>query len=473
MANISTEELAAQTGISERDLLAIHMLERATVPDPQSKKCSQLSMEEQSLVTEFLERTIGNMKLNQQILAMQKHFKLQDTGIGFTVIDILKSITYKTRHWSDDRINIEMLCDRFNRFHQGEQLEEEDKISLAQYGALSDLASIFLSLTALHQAGLLASASLFSLYEKAQKANEMMSNLQERFFRDFKMEHAAVVKAKKAQGVEKAMSITQQLFDIEGNHAVVGFSLAQGGSLFSHSHVNGTKDIFSLIEFLYNDLYRIKLDKLIAPKMQDYLKQHLGDNWLQQVEKMFGEIQRDFHDSHLISPIAAKLRLHSDSMADWYGSWRHSLAGASRLPASHATFFAPEHGHGELKDMMFARKQFNIQENAPLSVLCSQFVGISLLATLNELNDHIAVGLMAKGEDEEEVPDIIVQLPINDHEVLGHFSPRRLIEALDEHGAVERITAPEDISSIIATRERRQGRENAQDESGDDDNPHL
>lgn len=124
----------------------------------------------------FLEKSISNLGLNKQLLELGK-LEQQDTGISFAVINMLRNITFKSRHWHEIRS------------------DDYQKLTLSKLGALSDLAALARDLAVLERSGLIMESSpLAELYSDAQKA------LKEGFSKGVDISSQAMVFEIKAKG---------------------------------------------------------------------------------------------------------------------------------------------------------------------------------------------------------------------------------------------------------------------------------
>ncbi|MCE0722089.1 MULTISPECIES: hypothetical protein [Legionella] len=354
---MTKEEIIQGTGLSRADLDAVFLLERAIQTDKHDPGI-ELTAEEKKEVIAFLEKSISNLELNKQLLELGK-LEQSDTGISFAVMSMLRNITFKSRHWHEIR-------------------SDDQKLTLSKLGALSDLASLARDLAVLEQSGLIIESSpLAELYSDAQKALK--------------------------DGFSKGVDISSQamVFEIK----------AKGAPMLLHP--NYEKDEFVLSEFLYSEEYRIKLDKLIGgDELKEFLKKHLGDDWLPQLENKFGIIQREIHDAQLIGPIYHGL-IHRDTSA---------------------------------------QEDFRAEDKSPVTLICSPFVGICTMAAIKELNEQLIHELRNKGV--EDIPSPLLQLPVS--EKLEALSPSQFIDVLNKKGALERLPG----QATIMMKERLSGAKN-------------
>ena len=451
MPKMTIEEIAKATGLSVDDLYAMISLKKAIEPDPYTGQMNVLSDNEKTRIRAFLEDAIGNLELNKKLSELENH-DLSDLGIGFAVTGFLKNFTYKTRNWFDISTEMPEINRNFDLgIVQGQQLDEEQKITLSQFGALTDLSSSVPILELFESTGLFEdSVSLSALYGDAQDAKKIVKPLEASFAKQFNLSSGAVIledKAAKMEMANKTMSYTDMVLRTQGSHAAIGYVSKTGKSMMAHTSALYRKDEFNLQELLYSDVYQIKLDALIKPEMQEYLQQHLGINWLQELENKFGDIQRELHDATISTPIGQRMMRHDAYMGDLYGKWSYGVLGASPLAVQHLNLLIRDHTNAQIADMMFAREEFSAQDKSKIRIICSEFVGMCLIASVHELNARVVNELKAKGIG--DVPETLIESPVSEYEKLGSLSPARLMTVLDQRGALERIPAPEAVANIL------------------------
>ncbi|CAM3043524.1 Uncharacterised protein [Legionella steigerwaltii] len=342
---MTREEIIQGTGLSSEDLDALFLLNKLMPADNPGQDL-ELTGKEKEKVVAFLEKAIGNMDLNGQILELGK-LKEQDTGIRFAVIRTLRNLTFKSRYWHETHF------------------DDHDKTTPPKLGALADLGSLAQDLAVFESSGIIRESSLLSqLYHDAQWA--LWSGY--------------------SKNLDLSSNLKTMAFEIKATKV--------GAPMFFQT--KNQKDAFNLVEFLYSEEFRIKLDKLIErDETKEFLKEHLGDDWLQQLENKFGIIQREIHDAQLIGPAHQEL-VHQDTSA---------------------------------------QELFRAEDKSPVTLICSPFVGNCTMAVVRELNTQIMQELQNKGVTEN--PSSLLQLPVNDE--VGALSPSRFIDALDKWGALERI----------------------------------
>jgi hypothetical protein len=81
------------------------------------------------------------------------------------------------------------------------------------------------------------------------------------------------------------------------------------------------------------------------------------------------------------------------------------------------------------------------------SILCSEFIGKTVIAAVQELNDDIVKQLEAKGVT--DIPDPVVKSPISEKEQLHLLTPERLLTAMQERGAVVKVATPTALSQFV------------------------
>ena len=361
---MTREELMQVFKLSHEELDGLLLLAKKMQPGAHGKL--ELAVEEKRRVVAFLEQSIGNMELNKKLLELGK-LDQEDTGISYSVLNTLRNITFKSRHWQD------VHFDALNK------------------NSLPDLASLSRDLAVLERSGFIKdSSSLSSLFRDTQKAQEIVNTLDKR------------------SAKEEQASFNELFFEIKPT---------KGTHMFPSEY---RSDEFILTEFLYSEEYKIKLDKLIHDETKEFLKKHLGDDWLHQLETKFGVIQREIHDAQLIGPIYRGL-IHPD---------------------------------------VLDQKRFWSEDKSSVRLICSPSVGVCTLAVIKELNEQIIQELKNKGI--KEIPSPLLQLPISD--TLEVLSPSHFIDIMSKCEAVERLAGQ-------ATSSMRARLSEAKDKGEEEDHP--
>jgi hypothetical protein len=225
------------------------------------------------------------------------------------------------------------------------------------------------------------------------------------------------------------------------SHVSKGISVEKEGKFenkISHINPNYQQDKFDLRSFLYSDIYQIKLENLIKPQVKTLLQEHLGPNWLSEVEQMFGIIERQIHD------VDRSARMHIIAEGS---IGRFAQIATSGLQGGHQTFFMNDHENTEVRDDIFGKGKWESLAKRPESrLLCSEFIGKTIIASIQELNDQLKKILTEKGVS--NIPFPLVKNPISESEKLHLLTPERLLKVLLEKNAVERVSAPDEVTKF-------------------------
>lgn len=398
---------------------------QATLADPPA------STNEKTICQSFLENVIGNMDFNQQI-----GFIIGDEQLT-EVLTELRNLSYRTRHGE----KIDELGIKINKLISfiinNEAINVNDRFSIAEFAMLRDLAKIKPFLEVLKQADILGNLS--ELYNLASKAFTIFEKLNENYQRSMIIlpgSFALDDTQKKTILKNINLDILEQL----AGTIITGHSHATRlSSTFDEkakkqniqiSHINPHYKVekFDLLDFLYSDIYKLELSKLISDPGKKILTEKFGERWLNHLNRMFKIAERKLHDDSLIR-LAGLTALTDFEMR---------LAVAPSLMGKYL-------GHMQLSKTNFqdihAKMYGHFYETQPTRILCSQFVAHTLIAALVEVNKELRNTL--------SVDKDIIQLPISPHEKLSIMHPDRLLAALKEKDCVRRIEGPASITKYI------------------------
>lgn len=442
---MTLEELHQITGMQEEALINMRLMYKVMntsdmVLEPQNRTNIQTMLEDQ----------IGNMSINRQ-LDILAPMSGSDTGIGFLVIKGIKDISYRTRHLKKIEPELDKIWKNFTAATEGEILTDNEKITLKQYGMLHDLAFLNGTLEEYNKKGLIAgNEKLEKLYLQTQRAAKIVSHLDKTFDQNFTMPTGAVVfedTKKKSQVYGKALGFFEQLivfFVTKFGHASKGIVVESKVGIKENkvSHINPDykQDKYSLRSYLYNDMHKIKIENLIDPDTRKYLQQHLGDKWIENVQQKFGDIERKIHDQNR--------RGHMHITADGTKG-RFAQVATTSLQGGHKNFLMKDHANTDIRDDIFGKGKWEVEGRRGESrVLCSEFIGKTIIASVQELNDVLKKDLEARGV--KDIPTRIVKSPISEKEKLYLLTPERLLRAMEERGAVERVQSPQELKKFMA-----------------------
>jgi len=205
---------------------------------------------------------------------------------------------------------------------------------------------------------------------------------------------------------------------------------------------------------------------LIPKEQKKKLKETYGDNWLEKVNGMYAQIERDIHDQTVGK--FAKLRVPSFE--------GFIMRGLSFL-LGHKQF-----GKNDFKKI-HDRVYNDFYKKGSKSMMCSEFVTHTTIAALYELNEQLKKDILDKPKleniepppspDKQKLGNIkspsdpgqIVKIPF-EYENLERVHPDRLLKVLKKSGCIEekRVTVPF-LKNIIKEEELKEVKINEDDNS--------
>jgi len=395
--------------------------------------------EELASLQQLLTSCIGNMTANKAIdklCSETREYKIDPTTQRF-----IRNLSYRTRHL--DRIS-NQLDNIFSSFELLKNGPYKEKISLENYGILYDLSELYHDMNPYYTMGLIESEELDKLFKCTKKSNDMITYFEEEFSEQFKFPIGSVVVddiSKKDQLTGEKSGWLESFYYFLLTNIITKFGHASKGTSdqsspvinsISHIDPNYEEKKFSLRNFLYSEIYHIKIEKLIDLQTQVLLEEHIGKDWLIQIEAKFTQIEREIHCN-------AKDKYHSDKIVNFTPWVIFSVVTAAVF--GHKTKLTFHHSNDEIRDEVFLRGEWSNRDNKTHSnMLCSEFVGKTIIATIKELDDEIKKTLKEKGLS--AIPDKIIKSPISRREKLESLTPERLIQAMNERGAIERLNEP-------------------------------
>lgn len=394
-------------------------------------------------IRNLLAESLGDMDINKKIGSLSDQSQ-ENTGISPETIGFIQTFTFRTRHFSKISNDFDEIFVHFQQAKAGKLLKAHEKITLEQYGILYDLAHLNTYLKLMESANLIfGNETLEQLLCTTNKAQAIIEHLDNTFAQSFKMPIGSVIFNKisdRALIYQTHLSFFDKLtaFVTKFGHASKGI-LSEGKNKISHINPTYTEEELTLREYLYSDIYKIKLEKMICPSSQKILKEKLGDDWLKQLEDAYAMIERKLHDKATAQYLHFKANTNNRTAIEIATPW---------LQGGHKNLFFRDHANEDFRNHFF-NYFFSDSSNKPeTQILCSQFVGISLIAAVQELNAQINDTLTKKGVT--ELPKNIVKSPISKREKLHLLTPERLLDAMKTRGVVEKVPMPAEVSKFIA-----------------------
>lgn len=437
-----TSKLSKESGIDQNTLTAIRELQKIYF-------FSDLNANENNKknVQHLLVTLIGNMDINKKLSSPAFKRVEHRNNISFYLIEELRAISFKTRHLHKIEPEMDKIWSNFSNFieHKHSKLKYNQKISIKQYALLHDLAALYKMLGILKQKNLITgNAQLEKIFNYSEQASKIIEYTESLFAANYKMPHGATF-------FYKIKAFTQQ---ISFFHFLMTFFITR----FFHASIakksnfnqgieiahltrdkNYTTDKHVFTHFLYNDGYKINLSNLITDNNKKVLQQHFGESWQDIIEQKYAAIERKIHD-HTYST-------RTNIILD-FSTWRYTLLATTWLQGGHKNFFVKDHNNAAIRNEVYGASKWNKEANkAPSRILCSEFVGRTLIATIQELNDELTEALKNKGV--KNIPHPLVKSPLSNKEKLYLLTPERLLKALQERGAVKPIKAPKEIRQFI------------------------
>lgn len=415
------------------------------------------SSDEAATLRGIFARAVGNMDVNRTIsaLSLDKNYAY----LSSTTVNFIRDLSYRTRHLDKIRPRIDSIWNDFERSMNSKTQGLNDKISLEEYGILYDLSALHASLHEEYERDLIEdSPVLEALYEYTRRAKIMITYLDSQFAREFTFPIGSVVVSdiekkdriygEKPTAIEKFCVFLLRNFVTKFGHAAKGISVGETHRPVNKmSHIDGIdgkykEETFSLRSFLYSEVYRIKLDALIDEQSKALLKENYGEDWLKKVEQIFSAIERSLHDN-------ARDK-HVDRVVNISPEVATSIATV-KLQGGHKNKFCFHHLNEDIRNQVFEKELRANQNNSnSSSLLCSEFIGMTIIASIQELNNLIKADLVEKGVS--KIPAKLIKSPISKREKLHLLTPERLIRAMDKRGALELIP-DESLTSKYITKD--------------------
>jgi len=394
----------------------------------------KITANQRKIIEMFLHDSMGKMDLNKKLRSML-YTDLKEFQLNKKVIEDISYFIYKTRRVNQISAILEKVTETQRRIDNNIALDERHKISFMEYSVFVDGARLNKVFTSLQKKVQYDSSShIGKIHEKITRADELNKKMEKSFSQSFKV-HPGTFSTesikKKAIMQGEVLSFFERIVTkiiTKHKHTSKLYENKEKEATLSHINPNPTEDKFLLRDYLYTDVYQIKIENLISSKNKKVLQEIYGANWLEQLREKYARIEREIHDNTAVS-FAGLLAQPED--------FQKKSGRASLLPFGL--------GHLKIKKTSFSEVHRRILDrhykNNEGRMLCSEFVAQCTIAAMVELNKQLAQDAAAKKVNFVGKP---VKIPISKHEDLSLIQPDRFIKILKSKGCVEkRKKAPE------------------------------
>ncbi len=370
----------------------------------------KLPAAQKQFVQEFLVDSLGNMKLNKALHKADKDFK---------------KLIYKTRDPEIFLRAASKLIAAHGKVNNNEELSEEDKLSLREYGILMSYADTFNNLIYMEVMGLFQDNEwLTNLYGKLKECVPILKEVNKAIekeapqevesgdilLNDIVKEHA--FKNKKLDTWHKATLLISE-------HAHTTKLVREKGEAFvSHIHYAGTStNPIDIESYLYSNLYKINIAPLINSDVIDRLKANpnYGEDYAKVINVMYRAIETEIHEDTEKNFKGLELRESIEytkvGIAEFIGPLGHSKLVPESLDRIHA-------------DIMAGAKEKN-------RMLCSEFAARTTVAAFIELNNRL--------KEELSIKEDVIKIPFTERERFRTMHPDRLLKILGDAGCIESL----------------------------------
>ncbi len=433
--------------LTNYEIAGIKLLSLVSPDNPNSKEIvEKLSEEQKDFLNEFITKSLGNMVLNEKLRKFGKDRKLINElfqkddlsryGPGFAQsMSRLSTFTYKTRHHEKyDDIAKQFISNINIRIRGIFKSFRRKKITLAQFGILSEIDKVR---TILPKDIYKKNEYLNSMFEKAEKVHPTISRFSSSFDNNLAKSHSMIATMNMSKYTElqgKKLTFMQKLrkWITKHDHTSLIYRKHEGGPLTqSHLNYKVQSDRFDYGQYLYSDIYKLKLSNLINSKGRIELEKKLGPNWEELVCEKYKRIERRLHDNAVTSfdrikvPTASGFKLRGILSKFKFKTvlWKNDFEN--------------------IRADMFDNHTYSVLSGnvEHAEMLCSDFAAKTIIATIMQLNKELG--------SPEAKKDRYIKVPFGKNEHLHTLTPDRMIKQLKKYNAIEKVEPDPEIKYYV------------------------
>ena len=385
----------------------------------------------------MLEKTMGNIDFNNRLNLFNKEKNPLASTYRYTISD-LKYFGFKTTYSSDSNLFILDKCDKaIKEILQKTKPNKTLQISLYEFGRLNDLAKLKEKMDKYNELGLIKSSSKLSkLYKQVNRAQALCSEIQKQQLREksFKSGDILMTHSKKSLMIKNKRAdnetfLTHTFISKYGHSAQIYMDSETNKPKLSHIYGGYQSDEMTASDMIISDIFRIDPVKLIPEDIQKKLEQfykNQGMDYKEEVRTLFENSSRNLHEKN-------QQRFENISN-DKYARFQAGLAKFGFYGGHKST---QANAFNEVHQEMYGTdKKFTLRDK----MICSEFIGRSLVAALYETNEHL------KKKLGEEI--LFIRIPL-EKEKLNRVHPQRLIDLLYKEGCLEKIDGSSFLKKLV------------------------
>lgn len=388
---------------------------------------------QESDISGMLVWAIGNEKFNQALGGCAQDEELCNY-INKETVNLLRTLSYKTRFLHKIANNFDQIYENFTAAQtQGKALTPAEKISLKQYGILYDLARLNTVFLRLKDTGLIESNdALSSLHAMQQKAYELISFFDDTFGKKVASNSGKIISfsvGRKATLCDSKRNFMDKLVHFLEKFSHTAYEIkSDKGEKLSHINPKYKQEQLNLKTALYSEVYELQLENLISDEAREILQKHYGEDWIQVVNHKYRLIERNIHDNRMMGYEQFEADTPPLTLFKIFTSW---------LQGGNKTWFEQHHSNEDIRDKIFSQGKWEKHnDSGPIKLMCSEFIGMTLIAAIQELNEQLKQDIARSNP--QTLPTLF-KSPLSKREKLHILTPCRLLIALEKRGAVRKI----------------------------------
>ncbi len=392
--------------------------------------------EEEDIKTlkKYCEQNTGNMELNTKLgnlVSALKSLESSDNMKSLAIallphITALRRFTYKSRHINDNlKQKVDKLLDENNNLK--DEVPESDRLTLREAAMLNEVADTNEILKKWFNTTD-EKPHFASLCEKAEQFRNQIENVRvDRHkiksrhtlfaFHNLKQEKQVMEEESR---FERLFSRGMRLITPYGHTATVRLEDDKLTMAHLTREFDGD-DEMTYGDFLYNDLYRFDVSKLVKESDIHNMKKLFGDNWQRELNKLYSETERKVHDA-----------IVTDKLTAGVGNKAYLKIGAKKIFLPKVNHFGKSQSIDDKVKAAWSKRD----KNDDIPMLCSQYTAYTTMIAIEGLNH--ALRELAAEQGLRRTP--AVKSPISGKENMKTMHPGQFFKVLNKQGCLIKIS---------------------------------
>ncbi len=420
-------------GLTKKQELVLRLFSRINSP---------ISGEQLAILREFVESAVGNSKLNKALNAIMQLNK-SDLPPGFwEAAEFFYDFSYNTMNNKIFLDSLPKLIRNEKNTQAGKDIDDNDKVTLREYAILTRYSKTKDSFEKLDRLGIVEGSNILKdIKQKVSECAPIIKEVTNNILGEITYESGDILMANITReeefrgGLDRGKRLSQLITEHAHTTKLVKDDKKPYISHVMYSGEIAETELLRVNQYLYSDVYNIKIEKLFSEEVKEKLEGHYGPQYVILVNEMYRKIEYDLHNNaskqfpNIIFP-----------QEKFDGLLAQAKAGLASL--------IPPFGHRKINSESLEEFHRKMQSNMgeKVEMICSEFAARTTALAFIKLNEQLQKDL--------DTTENVIDIPFDARERFSKIHPDRLLKILMDKGCIEKAPRTKTETQFITFADR-------------------